>query len=555
MVMIISFKTGWGLKIVVSIGVFLNLSYVFAMGDSYGQGTALAQKLGGDKPGKPNILPGYAGTNLSQSTIKAHNLNRAATKASQDDEAAKLIASTFEEREKFVIDPENDPLIVAGNKVIADPEKVLNNTMIETKSTGKEQGKGKETTITCEEGGEEYFQKCSKHLKIVLKITPEHTIIVPHCGGHKKREFPDLHYSHWTCGGCTTRSVFVPKKVEVITEKWDDGCTSLEDLAEKGLCRYINKSTSTPNETRMIQGESITRDHFEEYLEYGCLKASSKSCAGLREKGCYQTKSSCKTRKENLCVLWEQTYRCPSTKIEGTSYCSSNKDTPYCMAGNCTDTSYEGNQDFAEVMSQMSVLKEAQTDLRNHLAIFKGQDRRCTRNCLNFRDCCGNGKGWGISLHLASCDAQEKELAELRLLNKCILVGTYCAEKAFGQCIRKKTTFCCYPSKIGKIIQEQGRKQIGLGFGSPKNPQCNGLTPEQLSKIDFSKIDFTDLFADIVAKTKPPNVTAITRSIQKSMKHKAKTISSSENNLGKKKAERLKSAKNAQIQGRSHGNF
>ena len=143
---------------------------------------------------------------------------------------------------------------------------------------------------------------------------------------------------------------------------------------------------------------------------------------------------------------------------------------------------------------------------------------------MSFKDCCGNGKGWGVSFSLASCDADEKELAELRARNRCIQVGTYCAEKVTGVCIRKKTSFCCYGTKLAKIVQEQGKGQLGLGFGSPKHPECQGLTPEQLSRIDFSRINFSDIFSDILANTKTPNPEAITKGIQKSMENKGSLL-------------------------------
>jgi hypothetical protein len=186
----------------------------------------------------------------------------------------------------------------------------------------------------------------------------------------------------------------------------------------------------------------------------------------------------------------------------------------------------------------MSILKEAQDDLRKFATIFRGTDRRCTRNCLNFRDCCGSNKGWGVKTKLTSCDADENELRELRDKNRCVMVGTYCAEKLGGQCIRKKTTFCCYDSKLAKIIQEQGRGQLGLGFGSPKSPQCQGLNPEQLSRIDFSKVNFSDLLQDVAASTKIPNPQALTQDIQRSMKDKTSHISEPQ-----------------KVQGRGHGDF
>jgi len=182
------------------------------------------------------------------------------------------------------------------------------------------------------------------------------------------------------------------------------------------------------------------------------------------------------------------------------------------------------NSDFAEVMAHMSVLKEAGDDLKNLGTIFKGQDRRCTRHCVGFKDCCGNGNGWGVSLKLASCDATEKELAELRSKNRCIQIGTYCAEKKVGVCIRKKTSFCCYGTKLAKIVQEQGKRQLGLGFGSPEYPDCQGLTAEQLSNIDFSQIDFSEILSEVMGRAKTPGPEKLISGIQQSMETKGSLL-------------------------------
>jgi hypothetical protein len=63
-------------------------------------------------------------------------------------------------------------------------------------------------------------------------------------------------------------------------------------------------------------------------------------------------------------------------------------------------------------------------------------------------------------------------------------------------CLTKTTSFCCFGNKLSRILQEQGRRQLGLGWGSPAAPDCNGLTPEQLSRIDFSRIDFSEFYDD-----------------------------------------------------------
>jgi len=154
-------------------------------------------------------------------------------------------------------------------------------------------------------------------------------------------------------------------------------------------------------------------------------------------------------------------------------------------------------------ISQLSALREVQEDLRNYKVIFKGQDRRCTRHCIGFKDCCGPEGGWGVSISLTNCDKDEKELRELRNKNLCVQVGTYCAEKKVGVCIRKKTSFCCYGTKMARLIQQSGRAQLGIGFGAPDAPNCSGLSADELSRIDFSKIDFSEIYEDIRSKTVP----------------------------------------------------
>ena len=524
-------------------GVILaTISSSDAMNSSFEQGKVCLQSHPIPKPQDPTVVPGFGGIDLPQSQIKAHDLGRAAQQSAQSNEASKILADTFENRQKYVIDSQKDPLFVAANQALTNQQKVMDGSLTEIPSSEVLS----EEIRTCEESGDEYIQNCSKHLEIVLKITPEIRTPYRYCPppGHPREKFQRHGFNsgyitvYEQCGGCATGEHVTPKKVEVIKEEWADGCAVLEAHVEKGVCRYVSASRSPQNETRMIQGEPQTRDHFEEHYQYACFKASSKSCAGLRDKGCYQTHSVCKEKIGIQCVLWEQTYRCPTGKKSLKSYRSADKESPFCLTGDCADTSYEANQDLFQVMSQMSVLKEAHDDLRKFATIFRGRDRRCTRNCLNFRDCCGSNKGWGVKINLTSCDADENELRELRDRNRCVMVGTYCAEKLGGQCIRKKTTFCCYDSKLAKIIQEQGRGQLGLGFGSPKNPQCQGLNPEQLSRIDFSKVNFSDLLQDVAAITKIPDPQAITQDIQRSMKDKTSHISNPQ-----------------KVQGRGHGDF
>lgn len=90
------------------------------------------------------------------------------------------------------------------------------------------------------------------------------------------------------------------------------------------------------------------------------------------------------------------------------------------------------------------------------------------------------------------CEPKEFELGAKKETRQCSFVGSYCASKVLGSCVEKREAYCCFSSVVGRIIQEQGRPQLGMTFGDPKNPTCEGLTPAQLGQIDWSKIDLSE---------------------------------------------------------------
>jgi hypothetical protein len=68
----------------------------------------------------------------------------------------------------------------------------------------------------------------------------------------------------------------------------------------------------------------------------------------------------------------------------------------------------------------------------------------------------------------------------------------------------RKQEYCCFNSKIAKIIQEQGRPQIGRGWGvAGANPDCGGLSVTELSNLNFAAMDFSEFVRDIVPQNVP----------------------------------------------------
>lgn len=98
------------------------------------------------------------------------------------------------------------------------------------------------------------------------------------------------------------------------------------------------------------------------------------------------------------------------------------------------------------------------------------------------------------------CDIEDQETALLADSGYCISLGTYCAERwAFVGCVQRARGYCCFNSKLARIIQEQGRPQLPAmgGFGSARTPNCTGFTPEEFQALDFSKIDMSEYESDI----------------------------------------------------------
>ncbi|SEJ58302.1 Type-1V conjugative transfer system mating pair stabilisation [Azotobacter beijerinckii] len=90
------------------------------------------------------------------------------------------------------------------------------------------------------------------------------------------------------------------------------------------------------------------------------------------------------------------------------------------------------------------------------------------------------------------CEKKEFELGAKKETRQCSYVGSYCASKVLGTCVEKREAYCCFSSVVGRIIQEQGRPQLGLDFGDPERPVCDALTVEQLGRIDWSRIDLSE---------------------------------------------------------------
>jgi conjugal transfer mating pair stabilization protein TraN len=108
-----------------------------------------------------------------------------------------------------------------------------------------------------------------------------------------------------------------------------------------------------------------------------------------------------------------------------------------------------------------------------------------------------------IIMELMSCSADEKMLSTRRGAGLCTQLRRYCSWRLpfFGTCMEYKEDWCCWNSRLAQIIGTQGAAQLGSG------PRCDGLTPAELARIDFSKIDLSSFMNEVMQSVALPDGT------------------------------------------------
>lgn len=117
-----------------------------------------------------------------------------------------------------------------------------------------------------------------------------------------------------------------------------------------------------------------------------------------------------------------------------------------------------------------------------------------------------------IVMAALSCEPEEDTLAMKEGARLCHSVGTYCSSciRILGRCvscITHTTAKCCFNSVLARVVNEQGRQQVGKGWGTAQAPDCSGFTIAQLQSLDFAAMDLSEFYASIVPNM--PHVGAI----------------------------------------------
>ena len=108
-----------------------------------------------------------------------------------------------------------------------------------------------------------------------------------------------------------------------------------------------------------------------------------------------------------------------------------------------------------------------------------------------------------IILSMMSCNEDEGKLAMKEGAKLCHTVGTWCSScfRVLGSCVsctEHTTSKCCFNSMLARIVNEQGRTQIGKNWGGVQSPDCSGFTVAQLQTLNFAAMDLTEFYASLV---------------------------------------------------------
>lgn len=329
------------------------------------------------------------------------------------------------------------------------------------------------------------------------------------------------HYEKvFTCGSKANLGDGESKEIELTgsefkvlrDEKDLSGC-SAEEINQ--LCKMTEEKCIEGAETRNINGKEIHKECWKWDRKYQCrTNTFIDECKSLKENDkCREVRRDCIHQVEGgRCEHYAVQYECENSKQESLD-CVASK---FCIGDVCDEQKRNVNHNFSKALSYLGVLSEAQKDGEScgcnkekdpnctlqkldtdKCSLFRGEDFKCQRITGGY-NCCADS---GFFIPLIGCSEKEQELQSKQHAKVCAYVGAWKGRGLIKKTFVRNRSYCCFNSTIAKIIQEQGRAQLNKGWGDIKNPDCGPLTLAEIQSIDFSKMDFSEIYSDLQEKS------------------------------------------------------
>ena len=334
---------------------------------------------------------------------------------------------------------------------------------------------------------------------------------------------PDFEEGEVITYECDTAAVNRPHTVEttgqVVNERRDEAMCNAS-TANK-TCELKAETCVDPDPTtRTINGVEVTRACWNWERTYTCTSmVQTSDCATLAgNPKCSYVRDEClDDPQEGPCKVSTKVYKCPLPEKVDDSKQYICGDDVYCINGDCEPVEREASTEFKDAAVGLHTLGQANAEFNEDtLTLFSGTRETCNKKIFGASNCC-SGKGVPL-LTPWLCSSAEKELDKKDDKGLCHKLGSYCSDKILGICVTSKDAYCCFASKLTRILQEQGRPQLGKPWGSAKKGTCEGFTIDEFSRLDLSVMDFSEVVAEFTDAAKLPDELATSTMIQQRIK-------------------------------------
>lgn len=316
--------------------------------------------------------------------------------------------------------------------------------------------------------------------------------------------------------------ISVTNRQVVTTTKNESQCAPLSGDSNCTLDAEV--CTDSDPVTRIVDGVAVTQPCWAWQRGYTCtVKTAGNDCGELEANGaCRFVREDCLT-DDTPCSTAERVYECPvpAGQTTGQQYvCDGDV---YCIDGSCETISREANNEFKDAVVALNAMDQARREFDPAtMTLFKGTRETCSSKVFGILNCC-KGKGFplipGIQLLvMLGCNREEVLLHERDVQGLCAYVGTYCSSSFLGVCLTKKKVYCCFESKLSRILQEQGRAQLPKPWDKPKTEQCLGFTLDEFARLDLSRMDFSEVYAEFSDAARLPDELQTSELIQQKIR-------------------------------------
>ncbi|WP_287962430.1 conjugal transfer protein TraN [Alcanivorax sp.] len=333
-----------------------------------------------------------------------------------------------------------------------------------------------------------------------------------------KLQIQDIQWGNTTAYSLVELFKFRFSYEPVCNELYQEGFTC-PDVDGYSDAQYVGREC-LDDEPKMVGGFEVSKDcwHWQESYEKKKFRyVESSECSAFEEAGCGFIGQECTSAfPGGECQMVSRKYSCSDADSDRTvQMCAEVLD---CQGGDCAEEykqSIDATEDFKRAATSSAVANEiaSQFDF-DTVSVFSGDDKTCKKHDFGYMDCCKDS-GWGGDIGFSECSTEEQELGLAKEADSTHYVGKY--ESGSWPDERTYKVYCVYPSKLARIIVEQGNKQLGRNYGSAKSPRCYGFTLEELEELDFEKMDLSEFYEDVeqaAANGSVPNPAAVTAELK-----------------------------------------